>query len=101
MVNGNDVVPTVPLPFSVKPFPAYQHTGEMHRLLPDGGMEILPFGADVPGDLPKEKGVGDFLRSTTEFLKGTLQARGRISQSFLDHAPVNYIARLERLRTTI
>ena len=101
MVNANDVVPTVPLPFSVKPFPAYQHTGEMHRLLSVGGMEILPFGADVAGEIPKEMGVGDFLRSTTEFLKGTLQAGGRISQSFLDHAPVNYIARLERLRTFI
>lgn len=101
VVNGHDVVPTVPLPFSMKPFPVYQHTGELHRLLADGQLSVAPFGIDVLEDSDKELGMRDFLQRTAAFLKGSLTAGERISQALLDHAPVNYIARLERLQAVI
>ena len=101
VVNGHDVVPKVPLPFSMKPFPVYQHTGELHRMLADGKLSVSPFGSDFLEDSDKELGMRDFLQRTAAFLKGSLTAGERISQAFLDHAPVNYIARLERLQVVI
>jgi len=99
VVNDSDVVPTVPPAFSLPLFPVYQHTGEMHRLLPGGVMEMYPKGFDVRGTRNPAAGIIDFTQNARNLFKRA-EAGGNIPQSLMDHAPVNYVSRLAEVAPT-
>ena len=77
VVNNRDVVTRVP--------PGYEHTGTLHYITSTGTMLTNP-SKDVVGD---DRDVDD---ETHAFLKGDL-----VPESFADHAPVNYVAWMQRL----
>ena len=94
IVNDRDIVTHVPPPMSAPLFPKYQHSGQPHRLLPGGRMEVSPAGIDVED--PRQ-GTRDFLDNFRNLVAGARAPGTTIPQSLMDHAPVNYVARLEHL----
>lgn len=76
VVNNRDIVPRVP--------PGYEHTGGLHYITSEGTMLTDPSSAQVKLD---------FLRDdeTHELLKGDL-----LPELLTDHAPVNYVAWMQR-----
>jgi hypothetical protein len=96
VVNDHDIVTTVPPAFSLPLFPVYQHTGEMHRLVPGGTMEIFPNGFDVRNTRQPASGVIDFMKTLRRLIEDA-QAGGPVPQTLMDHAPVNYVAHLEQV----
>lgn len=97
MVNDRDVVTTIPPAFSLPLFPVYRHNGEMHRLLPDGVMEIFPNGFDVHSTRNPLAGVVDFSENVHRLFQ-TGHRTGAIPLNLQDHAPINYVSRLEEIR---
>ena len=77
IVNNRDIVPHVP--------PHYKHTGSLHYITSTGTMLTNPSRRDVDDDHE----VDD---KTHELLKGDF-----LAESFTDHAPVNYVAWMQRL----
>jgi len=99
IVNDHDLVTTVPPAFSLPLFPVYQHTGEMHRLLPGGVMEIFPNGFDVRATRNPLSGVVDFTQNVRRLFDDGRRT-GVIPQNLLDHAPINYVFRLEEVASS-
>lgn len=77
VVNNRDVVPRVP--------PGYEHTGTLHYITSKGTMLTNPSRNEVGEDHE----VDD---QSHELLKGDF-----LPESFADHAPVNYVAWMQRL----
>ena len=87
VVNDRDLVPS--LPPSVGPM-RFEHAGQLYTLTPHGKQSVNPVGV-----LPE--------RSTSGGLKGVFEdlAERRWNEApkpLADHAPINYVARLDRLR---
>jgi hypothetical protein len=84
-VNGRDLVPLVPTP---GPLVRFKHIGARRRLTHDG-MRI------VSGDIA---GLRDWARRARQYFDGLSEHRWREAPPPLaDHAPINYVARLDRL----
>jgi len=84
VVNNRDVVTTVPPPLTL------HHVGELHYITHDGGMLVNPDDDTVKQDRLK--------RDRFSFFSVDLKKLFRIApEPFADHAPVNYVAHLERL----
>jgi predicted lipase len=77
VVNNRDLVPRNP--------PGFEHTGELHYVTSNGAMLTNP-SKDEVGD---DHDVDD---PTHELLKGDL-----VPEFLADHAPVNYVAWMQRL----
>ena len=86
VVNNRDAVTTVP-PLG------FDHVGELHYITHDGGMLVNPDDDTVARDRLKRDHLplfsGDWLRHFTD-----------APEPLADHAPVNYVAHLERLFST-
>lgn len=80
IVNNRDVVPTLPPP------PLYRHAGEQHYVSSGGSMLVNPTLAVVDTDRLRKDATYDDHRLL-------MQA----PQFIADHAPVNYVAHLERM----
>ena len=96
-VNDQDLVPTIPTAFSLPSFPIYQHTGNLHRLTPDGGLELGVAGADVRGEKNPLGGIQEFTQNLRRMLANVASGQA-LPGSLIDHTPMNYTARLESLR---
>lgn len=96
IVNGHDLIASVPPAFSLPGLPVYQHTGQLHRLLPEGGIELAPDGFDVDVRESVLPGLRDFSANVGRLFERA-KASGILPQNLLDHAPMNYVARLEEL----
>ncbi len=94
IVNDHDIITHVPPPVSAPLFPVYQHSGQMHRLLPGGSMQVSPADIDVTD--PRQ-GARDLLANFRGLIGGARAPGTALPQSLMDHAPVNYVARLEQL----
>ena len=83
VVNNRDVVTTVPPPLPL------HHVGEMHYITHDGGMLTNPDDDTVARDRLKRDRIpffsGDWHKLFTD-----------APEPIADHAPVNYVAHLER-----
>jgi len=83
VVNNRDVVPTLPPPLG------YHHAGELHYITHDGSIVVNPDDVTVALDRLRRDGSAKLLRN----LNGAFTD----APEFLaDHAPVNYVAHLER-----
>ncbi|HUR82492.1 MAG TPA: lipase family protein [Thermoanaerobaculia bacterium] len=76
VVNNRDVVPTVP--------PGYVHTGELHYITSDHKLLSNP----SPAVIDHDKHVDD---NSHNFFKGDF-----VPELLTDHAPVNYVAWMQR-----
>jgi triacylglycerol lipase len=83
VVNNRDLVTTVPPPFPL------HHVGELHYITHDGGMLVNPDDDTVARDRLKR----DRLSFASLDLRKLFTDAPEI---FADHAPVNYVAHLER-----
>lgn len=83
VVNNRDVVTTVPPPLP------FHHVGELHYITHEGGMLVTPDDETVARDRLKRDRLS-FL--SLDFRKLFTDA----PEPFADHAPVNYVAHLER-----
>lgn len=84
VVNNRDVVTTVPPPLP------FHHLGELHYITHEGGILVNPDDETVARDRLKRDRLS-FL--SLDFRKLFTNA----PEPFADHAPVNYVAHLERL----
>ena len=88
VVNHLDVVPTVPPSFKLLEF---RHAGQLHYMTHDGRMWVNPDEKRVSEDKRQE-------------LKGSQRQDERRwydpPENLSDHAPVNYVAQLEKLMKT-
>ncbi len=83
VVNNRDLVTTVPPPL------AFHHVGELHYITHEGGMLVNPDDDMVARDRLKRDW---FSFSSLDFRKLFTNA----PEPLADHAPVNYVAHLER-----
>lgn len=83
VVNNRDVVTTVPPPLP------FHHAGELHYITHEGGMLVNPDDDTVARDRLKRD---RFLLFSLDWKKLFTDA----PEPFADHAPVNYVAHLER-----
>ena len=84
VVNNRDLVTTVPPPLP------FHHVGELHYVTHDGGMLVHPDDDTVARDRLKRDRISfSFFDLRTLFTNAP--------EPFADHAPVNYVAHLERL----
>ena len=84
VVNNRDIVTTIP------PLTGYRHLGELYYIASDGRILVNP---------PDQTVALDRLKNDPSFdLKRNLREGGGIllPQELADHAPVNYVAHLER-----
>lgn len=87
LVNDRDLVPS--LPPSVGPL-QFEHAGQLLALTPDSTQPVNP-----AGELP-EKDTSGGLKG---FLEGLAERRwNEAPKPLADHAPINYVARLDRMR---
>lgn len=84
VVNNRDVVTTVPPPLP------FHHLGELHYITHDGGMLVNPNDDTVARDRLKRDHVSFFSRDWHKIFTDA-------PEPIADHAPVNYVAHLERL----
>ncbi len=99
VVDDQDLVTNVPPAFSLFGQPVYKHCGQMHRVHPDGHMEIHPQDFDVVEFRKPLAGVLDFVGTFKRLIMNEVEAaeNGRpLPAALSDHTPVNYVARLER-----
>lgn len=83
VVNNRDLVPTQPPPLP------FHHVGELHYITHDGGMLINPDKDTMKQDLKKKDRFSIFSIDVKSLFKIA-------PEPFADHAPVNYVAHLER-----
>jgi triacylglycerol lipase len=83
MVNNRDVVTTVPPPLP------FHHLGELHYITHDGGMLVNPDDDTVARDRLARDRVSFFSRDWHKLFSDA-------PEPLADHAPVNYVAHLER-----
>jgi triacylglycerol lipase len=83
VVNNRDVVPTVPPPLP------FHHVGELHYITHDGGMLVNPDDDTVARDRLKRDRFSLFSLDWKNLFTNA-------PEPFADHAPVNYVAHLER-----
>jgi len=81
--NNRDVVTTVP------PDVTIHHVGELHYITHDGDMLINPTEDQIDQDLAKRDRLPFFSRDWHRFFTDA-------PEPIADHAPVNYVAHLER-----
>lgn len=96
IVNGHDLIASVPPAFSLPGFPVYRHTGQLHRLLPEGAIELAADGFDVGAEESALPALRDFSTNVGRLFERA-KTSGIIPQNLLDHAPMNYVARLGEL----
>jgi triacylglycerol lipase len=83
VVNNRDIVTTVPPPLG------YHHAGELHYITHDGSIVVNPDDITVALDRLKRDSAGNFLRELNRVFTDA-------PEQLADHAPVNYVAHLER-----
>jgi triacylglycerol lipase len=83
VANNRDAVPTVPPPLP------FHHVGELHYITHEGGMLVNPDDDTVARDRLKRDRISLFSVDWKNLLKNA-------PEPFADHAPVNYVAHLER-----
>jgi len=83
VANNRDVVPTVPPPLP------FHHVGELHYITHKGGMLVNPDDDTVARDRLKRDWFSVFSIDWKSIFTNA-------SEPFADHAPVNYVAHLER-----
>lgn len=83
VVNNRDLVTTVPPPFP------FHHVGELHYINHKGGMLVNPDDETVARDRLKRDWSSVFPLDWNKLLTDA-------PEPFADHAPVNYVAHLER-----
>jgi hypothetical protein len=98
MVNDQDVVTTIPPAFSLPLFPVYQHCGHAHRLLADGSLASAAESTAASAAGQTLAALREFMAKTAQLVAQAFTSRGQIPKPLMDHAPVNYVARLERVR---
>jgi hypothetical protein len=84
VVNNRDVVTTVPPPLP------FHHVGELHYIAHEGGMLVRPDDETVAQDRLKRDRLSLSLFDLRKLFTNA-------PEPFADHAPVNYVAHLERL----
>ncbi len=87
VVNDCDLVPSLPPTLGSMRF---EHTGQLHTLAPDGNRQANPVGD--PAERATSGGLKGFLEDLTE------RRWNEAPKPLADHAPINYVARLDRLR---
>jgi len=90
VVNGNDLIPRLPPVIPNPVLPYFEHSGRLHHLV-DGGLHVYPPGAD-PFDTIAGLPTASEMRGMPPT---TASASGQLPSWLADHAPVNYVARLE------
>ena len=83
VANNRDLVTTVPPPLS------FHHVGELHYITHDGGMLVNPDDETVAMDRLKRDASATFPFDFKKFFTNA-------PEPIADHAPVNYVAHLER-----
>jgi len=83
VVNNRDAVTTVPPPLP------FHHVGELRYIAHEGGMLVKPDDDTVARDRLKRDRVSLFSLDLTKLFTDA-------PEPFADHAPVNYVAHLER-----
>jgi len=83
VVNNRDAVTTVPPPLP------FHHVGELHYITHEGGMLTNPDDDTVARDRLKRDRISIFSGDLRRFFTDA-------PEPFADHAPVNYVAHLER-----
>ena len=83
VVNNRDVVTTVPPPLP------FHHVGELHYITHEGGMLVNPHDETVARDRLKRDWFSLFSLDWSKLFTNA-------PERFADHAPVNYVAHLER-----
>ena len=96
-VNDQDLVATIPSAFSLPGFPIYQHTGELHRLTPQGALERRVSGADVREERNPLGGVQELTKNLRRMIADATSGKP-LPGPLVDHTPLNYTARLDSLR---
>jgi hypothetical protein len=97
IVNDEDIVPQVPLPSDpLKLLHLYQHGGELHHIRHDGRMEVHAADGDVGTGTDLGAALHVLGRAFND-LKTVLRGewKGALPEHLSDHAPVNYVYRLE------
>ena len=87
VVNDRDLVPL--LPPSVGPI-QFEHVGQLHALAPDD--DRRDNAAGIPPEKGSSRGLKDIFEELTEL------RWNEAPKPLADHAPINYVARLDRLR---
>lgn len=96
IVNDRDVVTTVPPPLSLPGLPVYRHTGRLHRLGPAGWVTGRTAAAESRASRNPAGALMRFAASARRLASLIRKPGSALPQALLDHAPVNYVARLER-----
>jgi hypothetical protein len=84
VVNNRDIVTTVPPPIG------YGHVGELHYITHDGSVTVSPDDTTVALDRLKRDKSENVLRNLRRVFTDA-------PEFLADHAPVNYVAHLERM----
>ena len=100
IVNDEDIVPRVPPVLPRDPlhlFPVYQHGGELHHVRHDGHIEVHAADSDVRTTGGNVAAALQALEGAVRDLKAVLRGEwtGDLPEHLSDHAPVNYLYRLE------
>jgi hypothetical protein len=83
IVNNRDIVTTVPPPFG------FQHAGELYYIAHDGSILVSPDDVTVALDRLKRDRAATHIQDLSRAITNA-------PDYLADHAPVNYVARLER-----
>lgn len=87
VVNDRDLVPSLPPTLGSMRF---EHTGQLHTLAQDGNRQANPVGD--PAERATSGGLKGFLEDLTE------RRWNEAPKPLADHAPINYVTNLDRLR---
>lgn len=90
VVDGTDVIARLPPVIPNPLLPYFQHTGQLHHLV-EGALKVHAPGDDPLAAPTSESGI----RNWRSLLTGGRSASGKLPTLLTDHAPVNYVARLE------
>ena len=91
VVNDLDVIPRLPPVIPNPVLPYFEHSGQLHHLV-NGGLRVLLTGEDpfaAVAGLPTAIELKRMLANNSGVL-------GELPPFLSDHAPVNYVAKLER-----
>ncbi len=91
VVNDLDVIPRLPPMIPNPVLPYFEHSGQLHHLV-NGGLRVIPPGEDpfaAVAGLPTAIELKRMLANNSGVL-------GELPPFLSDHAPANYVAKLER-----